>query len=130
MKKSSMILLSLLCMFALGSVVSFASLLPKNADHQSITFTQPMVLAGNQLPAGTYAVVHQMQGEDHYMIFRLQNVPKSKAVEVKVKCELTPLNAKAHRTETRYVHNANQNILTEVTFAGERAKHVFEAPAV
>ncbi len=129
MKKSSMILVSLLCILVVAS--GFAGTMPKIADHQNITFNQPMVLAGASLPAGTYSVDHQMQGEDHFMIFRLKDVPKSKTVEVKVKCSLVPLTAKASRTESRYMQNAkNQNILTEVTFKGDEAKHVFEAPAL
>lgn len=130
MKKSSMILVSLLCMFVLVNGFSFAGAMPKIADHQSITFNQPMVLAGTALPAGTYSVDHQMQGEDHLMIFRLKDAPKSKAVEVKVKCTLVPLTAKASRTESRYTQNKNQNVLTEVTFKGDEAKHVFESPAL
>ena len=131
MKKSTMILVSLLCMFVLASGFSFAGAMPKIADHQNITFNQPMVLAGTSLPAGTYSVDHQMQGENHIMIFRLKDVPKSKVVEVKVKCSLVPLTAKASRTESRYTQNGkNQNILTEVTFKGDEATHVFEAPAL
>lgn len=131
MKKSSLILASLLCIFVLASVAGFAGAMPKIADHQNITFNQPMVLAGTALPAGTYSVEHQMQGDDHFMIFRQNDVPKSKAIEVKVKCNMVPLTAKAPRTESRYVQNAkNQNVLTELTFKGDEAKHVFETPAL
>ncbi len=131
MKKSSLILVSLLCVLVLASVASFAGAMPKIADHQNITFDKPMVLAGTPLPAGTYSVQHQMQGEDHFMIFRQNDVPKSKAIEVKVKCSLVPIAGKAVRTESRYVQNAkNQNVLTEVTFKGDEAKHVFETPAL
>jgi hypothetical protein len=131
MKKSSLILVSLLCVFLLGSVASFAGAMPKIAEHQTITFNSPMLLGSNELPAGTYKVDHQMQGDDHYMIFRQTDVAKSKAVEVKVKCNLVPLSEKAKRTERRYVQNAkNQNVLTEIIFQGDEAKHVFETPAL
>lgn len=128
MKKSSLLLVTLLL---LTSFLSFAGSMPKIADHQIITFNQPMVLGTTQLPAGTYKVDHQMQGEDHYMLFTQTDVPKNKAAEVKVKCNLVPLTDKAKRTERRYVQNAkNQNVLTEITFEGDFAKHVFEAPAL
>ena len=82
MKKSALIVVSLLCVLILMSVASFAGTMPKIADHQKITFDKPMLLAGNVLPAGTYSIDHQMQGEDHFMIFRQTEVSKSKAVEV------------------------------------------------
>jgi hypothetical protein len=131
MKKSSLILVSLLCVLVLASVASFAGAMPKIAEHQTITFNSPMLLAGNELPAGTYKVEHQMQGDNHIMIFRQTDVSKSKAVEVKVKCNLVPLAEKAKRTERRFILNAkNQNVLTEITFQGDEAKHVFETPAL
>ena len=65
------------------------------------------------------------------MIFTQIDVRKDKATEVKVKCNLVPLGEKAKRTERRYVQNAkNQNVLTEITFQGDEAKHVFETPAL
>lgn len=125
MKKSMLVLVSLLL---LASLMSFAGTMPKIADHQTVTFNQAMVLGTTELPAGTYSVKHQMQGDDHYMIFTQTDVPKNKAAEVKVKCNLVPLTGKAKRTERRYVLNAkNQNVLTEMTFEGDYAKHVFEA---
>lgn len=131
MKKIALILVSLLCLFILTSTLVSAGTMPKIADRQNITFNKPMVLGATELPAGTYTVLHQMQGAEHYMIFRQNDVRKDKAIEVKVKCNLVPLAAKAKRTEQRYISNAkNQNVLTEVTFAGDEAKHVFEAPAM
>ena len=131
MKKSVTILVTLVCVFMLASVAGFAGAMPKIADHQTITFNSPMLLGSNELPAGTYKVDHQMQGDEHYMIFHQTDVSKSKAVEVKVKCNLVPLTAKAKRTERRFVSNAkNQNVLTEITFQGDEAKHVFETPAL
>jgi hypothetical protein len=131
MKKSSLILAALVCVLMLTSVAGFAGAMPKIADHQTITFNSPMLLGGNELPAGTYKVDHQMQGDNHIMIFHQTDVAKAKAVEVKVKCNLVPLTAKAKHTERRYVTNAkNQSVLTEITFQGDEAKHVFESPAL
>ncbi len=127
MKKSVLILVSLLLV---ATVMSFAGTMPKISEKQTITFHQPMLLGGTELPAGTYKVTHQMNGDEHIMIFQQTDVNKSKAVEVKVKCNLVPLTEKAKRTETRYAQNAkNQNVLTEITFQGDEAKHVFEGPA-
>ena len=128
MKKSVLILVSL---FILASLMSFAGTMPKIAEHQTITFNSPMLLGTTELPAGTYTVKHKMNGEEHLMTFSQSDAPKGKAVEVTVKCNLVPLNAKAKRTERRYIQNAkNQNVLTEITFQGDEAKHVFETPAL
>jgi hypothetical protein len=128
MKKSALILVLL---FVVASLMSFAGTMPKIAERQTITFNNPMVLGTTELPAGTYTVQHQMNGEEHLMIFRQNDVPKNKAVEVKVKCNLVPLEGKAKRTERRYVQNAkSQNVLTEITFQGDEAKHVFETPSL
>jgi hypothetical protein len=127
MKKTLLISVSLLCLLMLASSIAMAGAMPKIVEHQNITFNKPMVLANTELPAGTYSVEHQMKGDDHYMIFHQQEVRKDKAVVVKVKCNLVPLAAKASRTEQRYSMNAkNQNILMELTFKGDEAKHVFE----
>ena len=128
MKKSVLILVSLLMV---ASLMSFAGTMPKIAENQTITFNSPMMLGTTALPAGTYNVKHQMKGEEHLMTFSQADVRKDKAVEVTVKCNLVPLNGKAKRTERRYVQNAkNQNVLTEITFQGDEAKHVFETPAL
>jgi hypothetical protein len=129
MKKLAPITVSLLCLIVFASSMTFAGAMPKIAEHRSITFNSPTVLGTTELPAGTYTVDHQMQGEDHYMIFRQADVRKSKAIEVKVKCNLVPLAEKAKRDEQRYIQNAkNQKVLTEITFRGDEATHVFSAP--
>ncbi|ABF41700.1 hypothetical protein Acid345_2699 [Candidatus Koribacter versatilis Ellin345] len=128
MKKSVLILVSLLLV---ATVMSFAGAMPKIAEKQTITFHQPMLLGGTELPAGTYTVKHEMNGDEHIMIFNQADVNKNKAIQVKVKCNLVPLTEKAKRTETRYVQNAkNQNVLSEITFQGDEAKHVFEGSAL
>ncbi len=128
MKKSVLILVSLLL---IATVMSFAGSMPKIAEKQTITFHHPMLLGGTELPAGTYKVTHQMNGAEHIMTFFQTDVNKDKAVEVKVKCNLVPLTEKAKRTETRYKLNAqNQNVLSEITFQGDEAKHVFEGSAL
>jgi hypothetical protein len=93
------------------------------APKQEITFTAPTLVGGNLLPAGDYTVLHEMQGATHIMIFKQVG---GKA-EVKAKCNLVPLTAKARTTEQRYNENAkNQRVLVEMTFKGDSAKHVLE----
>lgn len=129
MKKSTLLLASLFCLLIVIGAV--AGTMPKIAQHQNITFNTPMIVGTTEVPAGNYSVVHEMQGDDHYMVFKQQDVRKDKAVEVKVKCNLVPLTEKAKHTEQRYKLNAkNQNVLTEITFAGDEAKHVFDGASL
>jgi hypothetical protein len=65
-----------------------------------------------------------MEGSDHIMVFR--QMGSKKPVEVRAKCTLVPLSAKASESQTIYVLNAaNQRVLQELVFKGEDAKHVF-----
>jgi beta-xylosidase len=91
------------------------------ADQQTITFTAPIHVGADYLPAGDYKVLHEMKGEDHIMVFK-QIGGKAKT---SAKCTLVPLPDKATRTEQRYTENAkNERVLVEMTFRGDRAKHV------
>ncbi len=65
-----------------------------------------------------------MEGSNHIMVF--QQLGTKKPVEVRVKCTLVPLGAKATRDEKRYTVNAaNELVLQELIFQGDRAAHVF-----
>lgn len=129
MKKLSTLIM-VVCLFALFSAFAVAGDMPKFATQQRITFEKPMVLVGNELAPGTYRIQHEMQGADHYMIFHRVDGYK-KTADVKVKCNLVALNTKAAHTEQRYTENAkHQNVLTELIFQGDEAKHVFETPAL
>jgi hypothetical protein len=45
---------------------------------------------------------------------------------VKAKCQLVQLGKKADKTSTVYqVNAANERVLQELVFAGDRSKHVF-----
>jgi hypothetical protein len=93
------------------------------AAKQTVNFAVPTVVAGSLLPAGAYNVTHEMQGQTHIMIFKQVD---GKA-EVKAKCTLVPLDAKAKRSEQRFTQNAkNQQVLVEMTFYGDKSTHVFE----
>jgi len=94
------------------------------AEKQTLVLYDPTVIAGTLVPAGTYAVTHEMQGQTHIMVFKQQG---GKRVEVKATCTLVPLNAKATKSEQRFTENAkNQKVLIEMTFKGDTAKHVLE----
>ena len=93
------------------------------ANSRDLTFSAPTVVAGTLLPSGEYRVLHQIEGNTHYMIFKQIN---GKA-EVKAKCNLVPLTEKAKTTEQRYSANPqNERVLVEMTFRGDTAKHVLE----
>ena len=91
------------------------------APKQTLTLYEPTVIGETLVPAGTYTVTHEMQGQTHIMIFK----QVGGKTEVKTTCTLVPLNAKAQRTEQRYAENAkNQKVLVEMSFRGDTAKHV------
>ena len=93
------------------------------AEKQTLKLYDPTVIGGTLVPAGSYTVTHEMQGQTHIMIFK----QVGGQVEVKATCTLVPLNAKATRTEQRFAENAkNQKVLVEMTFKGDTAKHVLE----
>jgi hypothetical protein len=94
------------------------------AEKQTLVLYDPTVIAGTLVPAGSYAVTHEMQGQTHIMVFKQKG---GKGVEVKATCTLVPLNAKATQSEQRFKENAkNQKVLIEMTFKGDTAKHVLE----
>jgi hypothetical protein len=94
------------------------------ADAYKANFSQQVRVAGTLLPQGDYEIRHVMEGADHIMVFR--QLGTKKPVEVRAKCTLVPLTAKATRDEKIYaVDGANERILQEMVFKGDRAKHVF-----
>jgi hypothetical protein len=93
------------------------------AEKQTLQLSDSTVIGGTLVPAGSYTVTHEMQGQTHIMIFK----QVGGKVEVKTTCTLVPLTAKATRTEQRFTENAkNQKVLVEMTFKGDTAKHVLE----
>lgn len=121
--RSSKIVGVFLCLFA---IVTLASAGPENLgirDVYQITFHTPVHVGNAVLPAGDYTVRHEMEGQDHYMVFRRH---ERLAPDVKVKCMLVQLGYKARETSTKYLLNAaNEKVLQEIEFKGDTAKHVF-----
>ena len=94
------------------------------ADTRQIRFDNPIWVGDTLLPSGDYKVLHTMQGDTHIMVFEQKS--GNKPVEVRVKCTLSPLQAKAARTETAYILNdKNERVLQALTFRGDNATHQF-----
>jgi len=94
------------------------------ADTRQIRFDNPIWVGGTLLPTGDYQVLHTMQGDTHIMIF--QQKTARNPVEVRVKCTLVRLQAKASRTETAYTFNGkNERVLQALVFKGDSARHQF-----
>jgi len=116
-------ILILLCVFMLGAVAVAENQLGI-ADQYKVTFLQKVRVADTLLPQGDYEIRHVMEGSNHIMVFR--QLRTKKPVEVRAKCTLVPLGAKATRDERVYTLNAaNEQVLSEMVFKGDRAKHVF-----
>jgi hypothetical protein len=94
------------------------------ANSQRISFTGNVRIGDVLLPRGDYEIRHVMEGENHIMVFK--KLGGSKAVEARVKCSLVPLGGKSKTTEKKYTLNvANEQVLQELVFRGDSAKHVF-----
>jgi|SRR5208282_5494556 len=116
-------MLVLMCVFMLAAV-SAADNQMGIRDTYKVTFTEKVLVADTLLPQGNYEIRHVMEGSDHIMVFR--QLGTKKPLEVRAKCTLVPLSAKADRDERIYVVNAaNQRVLQELVFKGDTAKHVF-----
>ena len=89
-----------------------------------VSFSEKIRVADTVLPSGNYEIRHVMEGADHIMVFKQIGVRKP--VEVRAKCTLVPLPEKANETQKIYLLNAaNERVLHELIFKGDRAKHVF-----
>ncbi len=116
-------ILVLMCVVMLG-VVSAAENQMGIADKYQVTFSQNVRVADTLLPKGDYEIRHVLEGSNHIMVFR--QLGTKKPVEVRAKCTLVPLGEKATKNEKAYTLNAaNELVLQELVFKGDRAKHVF-----
>jgi hypothetical protein len=96
------------------------------ADSRQLKFETPMRIGTTLLPAGDYKVLHTMEGTEHIMVFK-QLHAKENPLEIRVKCSLVPLAAKADQTQQIFVINAaKERVLHELVFRGDTAKHVFQ----
>ncbi len=116
-------ILILICVFMLGAVAAAENQMGIQ-DSYKVNFSEKVRVADTVLPAGDYAIRHVMEGSNHIMVFT--QLGTKKPVEVRAKCTLVPLSVKADKSEKTYTLNAaNERVLQELTFKGDRAKHVF-----
>ena len=94
------------------------------ADTYQVSFGQNVRVADVVLPQGRYEIRHVMEGQEHIMVFR--QLGAKKPVEVRAKCTLVALPDTAKNDQKIFVLNAaNERVLRELVFKGDRAKHVF-----
>jgi hypothetical protein len=116
-------ILILMCVFMLGAVAVAENQLGIAATYR-VSFSDKVRVADTLLPKGNYEIRHVMEGPDHIMVFR--QLETKKPVEVRAKCTLVPLSAKATEDQKIYILNAaNERVLHELVFKGDLAKHVF-----
>ncbi|MGO9577668.1 MAG: hypothetical protein ACLPTQ_25435 [Terriglobales bacterium] len=116
-------ILILICVFMLGAV-SAAENQMGIQDSYKVNFSEQVRVADTLLPKGDYQIRHVMEGSNHIMVFT--QLGTKKPVEVRAKCTLVPLSAKADKSEKTFILNAaNERVLQELVFKGDRAKHVF-----
>jgi hypothetical protein len=116
-------ILIVMCIFIVGAVSAAENKLAI-ANTYKVNFSEQVRVADTLLPKGNYEIRHVMEGSNHIMVFR--QLGTKKPVEVRAKCTLVPLSAKASESQTIYVLNAaDQRVLQELVFKGEEAKHVF-----
>src|ERR1700693_1133248 len=112
-----------MCIFILGAVSAAKNKLAVANTYQ-VNFSENVRVADTLLPKGDYEIRHVMEGSNHIMVFR--QLGTKKPAEVRAKCTLVPLSAKASESQTFYVLDAaNQRVLQELVFKGEDARHVF-----
>jgi len=116
-------ILLLTCVVMLGAL-SAADNQMGIKDNYQVTFSEKFRVADTLLPQGNYEIRHVMEGSNHIMVFR--QLGTRKPAEARVKCTLVPLSVKASKDEKAYTVNAaNELVLREMVFKGDRAKHVF-----
>ena len=94
------------------------------ADSYRVSFVDNIRVADTLLPKGDYEIRHVMEGQNHIMVFH--QLGARKPVDVRAKCTLVPLPSKATENQKIYTLNAaNERVLTELVFRGDKAKHVF-----
>jgi hypothetical protein len=124
MQSSKMLALVTVCVLLLAVVAAAGDNTMGIANYQKISFSGNVRIANVLLPQGDYEVRHQMEGQNHVMIFH--RVGSGKTADARVNCSLVPLPEKATQTEKVYTLNAaNEQLLQAIVFRGDSAKHVF-----
>lgn len=123
MQRSKMLVLVVISVLMVAVLASAGDKLGI-ANTQRISFSGNVRIGDVLLPQGDYNVKHVMEGENHIMVF--DKVGAGKAASFRVKCSLVPLGEKSKTTEKKYTLNAaKEQVLQEIVFRGDSAKHVF-----
>jgi len=123
MQSSKVLVLAIVCVMAFAVLASAENNKFGVADVRNVSFAGNVRVGDALLPQGDYEVRHVMEGENHVMVFHKR---AGKPVEARVKCSLVPLPKKASQTAKTFVVNAaNEQVLSELVFQGDTAKHVF-----
>ena len=93
------------------------------ADVRRFTLSSPTRVGDVLLPQGDYEVRHEMEAENHIMVFK--QLGKSHPAEARVKCNLVPLQEKAKADQVIYQTAGNERVLQTLRFKGDLAEHVF-----
>ena len=126
MRFTKIMLVVAVCVLGLSVLASAGQNQFGVADSRQIRFDNPTWVGDTLVPSGNYQVLHTMQGDTHIMVFEQKGVKKP--VEVRVKCILVPLEAKALHNETLYMLNdKNERVLQALIFRGDNARHQFTA---
>ena len=110
-------ILILMCVFILGAV-SAAENQMGIKDNYQVNFSEKVRVADTLLPQGNYEIRHVMEGSDHIMVFR--QLGTKKPVEVRAKCTLVPLSAKADKNQTIYRSWCSKAISRNTCFSWRR----------
>ena len=87
---------------------------------RSVTFNQPVVVAGQEVAAGTYELKYEGEAED----VKLTLTSNGKSLTTKAK--LVALPKAASYNATRLKANGSAQEVREIEFAGKKDKLVFE----
>ena len=87
---------------------------------RTVKFADATTIGGTTVPAGQYKVEHQMNGEEHIMLFT--NVGDKK-VRAQSKCHMVASPQKEKRTLQAYELIDGQNRLKTLTFKGDTFVH-------
>ena len=113
-----------LCILTLGLLAAAEQNKFGVADTRQVSFDDAFYIGNVLLPKGNYEVKHTMEGDNHIMVFR--QLRSKHPAEARVKCTLVPLPVKAANNTKIFIHNqADQQVLQELVFRGDTAKHVF-----
>jgi len=123
MQSSKVLVLLIVCVLGVAVLATATNNKFGVADVHKVNFLNSVRIGDLVLPQGDYEVRHVMEGQDHIMVFHRLG---GQTADARVKCELVPLAQKASQTQRTYTTNASkEQVLHELVFAGETAKHVF-----